>query len=206
MKQNIIIVDDFHTNPDEVRQFALSTEYPEPHEGYTYPGRNTQIGYYTKEMHEKMESIIGANLIPSDPCGYFRLSLEKDSYQQDIHVDPGHKWGAVLYVNTPDQCIDEGGTSFWRHKSLQWEKSPETIDDAKYWGYQHPKEAWGSTVYGSGLDRDQWDRYMLCPMKYNRLVIFRTDLWHSHNYNFGDSIENGRIVQLFFYNEITSKY
>ena len=35
-------------------------------------------------------------------------------------------------------------------------------------------------------------------MKYNRIVIFRADLWHSHNYNFGDNLENGRIVQLFF--------
>ena len=38
------------------------------------------------------------------------------------------------------------------------------------------------------------------PMKYNRIVIFRTDLWHSHNYNFGDNLENGRLVQLFFFN------
>ena len=37
-------------------------------------------------------------------------------------------------------------------------------------------------------------------MKYNRIVIFRTDLWHSHNYNFGDNLENGRLVQLFFFN------
>ena len=42
---------------------------------------------------------------------------------------------------------------------------------------------------------------MLCPMKYNRLVLFRTHLWHSHNYNFGDTIENGRLVQLFFFKE-----
>jgi len=37
-------------------------------------------------------------------------------------------------------------------------------------------------------------------MKFNRIVIFRADMWHSHNYNFGDCLENGRIVQLFFFN------
>jgi len=25
-------------------------------------------------------------------------------------------------------------------------------------------------------------------------------MFHSHNYNFGDCLENGRIVQLFFFN------
>ena len=44
---------------------------------------------------------------------------------------------------------------------------------------------------------ESMDPYFLSPMKYNRIVIFRTDLWHSHNYNFGDSFENGRLVQLF---------
>ena len=40
MKQNIIIVDNFYENPYEVRQYALNLEYPQPQDGYTYPGRN----------------------------------------------------------------------------------------------------------------------------------------------------------------------
>jgi hypothetical protein len=52
------------------------------------------------------------------------------------------------------------------------------------------------------LDRSKWTRYFLSPMKYNRLVIFNARLWHSHNYNFGNSLENGRLVQLFFFNPI----
>ena len=74
------------------------------------------------------------------------------------------------------------------------------LDKAKQYGFIDPKEAWWTTVYGEGLDRNQWTRYFLSPMKYNRIVIFRADLWHSHNYNFGDNLENGRIVQLFFFN------
>ena len=35
MNRNIIVIDDFHSNPDEVRQFALQSTYPEPEEGYT---------------------------------------------------------------------------------------------------------------------------------------------------------------------------
>ena len=123
MERNIIVIDDFYDDPDEVRNFGLTAEYPDPGEGYTYPGKNSRLGFYNDDTHKKMESIVGAGLEPSDPCGYFRISLEHDSLKQDVHVDPGWDWGGVLYVNTPEQCIDEGGTSFWKHKSLHWERS-----------------------------------------------------------------------------------
>ena len=201
MERNIIVIDDFYDDPDEVRNFGLTTEYPDPDKDYTYPGKNSRLGFYNDDTHKKMEEAVGAGLEPSEPCGYFRISLEHDSLKQDVHVDPGWDWGGVLYVNTPEQCIDEGGTSFWKHNSLHWEQCPRTAEESQYYSYPTYKEAWNTTVYGSGLDRSQWTRYMLCPMKYNRLVLFRTHLWHSHNYNFGDSMENGRLVQLFFFKE-----
>ena len=55
-------------------------------------------------------------------------------------------------------------------------------------------------IYGDGLDRSKWERYCLANMKYNRAVIFDPKLWHSHGANFGDNLENGRLVQLFFFN------
>ena len=30
MHQNVIVIDDFYSNPDEVREFALNVPYPEP--------------------------------------------------------------------------------------------------------------------------------------------------------------------------------
>ena len=201
MRQNIIIVDDFYDNPQEVRDRALSVEYPEPEGGYTYPGKNSKGSYYNDEVHGAFEKLVKGGLIPADQNGYFRISLDGVKHKQDVHVDPGWDWGGVLYMNTPEQCIDEGGTSFWKHNSLHWEQCPRTAEESQYYSYPTYKEAWNTTVYGSGLDRSQWTRYMLCPMKYNRLVLFRTHLWHSHNYNFGDSMENGRLVQLFFFKE-----
>jgi hypothetical protein len=46
----------------------------------------------------------------------------------------------------------------------------------------------------------KWTRYLISPKKYNRVILFRSNLWHSHNYNFGDTLQNGRLVQLFFSN------
>lgn len=201
MKQNIIIVDDFYSNPDEVRNIALSTEYPEPDNSYTYPGRNSKGEYYSSKIQQRFEDLTKSKLNPSDPNGYFRISLKTDTYKQDVHVDPGWDWGAVIYLSDPKDCVDEGGTSFWRHNTLHMENCPKTDEEAQLYGYPSYKEAWWTTVYGDGLDRSKWTRYLLCPMKYNRMVLFRTHLWHSHNFNFGTNLNNGRLVQLFFFNE-----
>lgn len=200
MRRNIIILDDFYSNPDEVRQIALNSPYPEPEDSYTYPGKNSYHNHYPESLHQKFESILNRKLTPSQPNGYFRLSLETDTYRQDVHVDPSWEFGAVCYLNPPEQVIDEGGTSFWMHNKTKMETCPQTDEGAKYYGYSSAKEAWWTTVYGEGLDRSKWSRYLLSPMKYNRIVIFRTNLWHSHNYNFGTNLHNGRIVQLFFFN------
>ncbi len=200
MKQNIIIVDNFYENPYEVRQYALSLEYPQPQDGYTYPGRNSNGTFYTQEIHDKFELLLGRKLIPAQEGnhGDFRLSLETDTFQQDIHVDPIWDWGCVLYMNLPNQCIPEAGTSFWRHKKLGWEKCPEQ-HEASWFGYTQYEEIRSSIIYGDGLDRSKWDRYCLANMQYNRAVIFDPKLWHSHGENFGDNLGNGRLVQLFFF-------
>ena len=201
MKQNIIVIDDFHHNPEEVRQIALNAGYPKPQSGFTYPGKNSKKAYYPLELHQKFEDILQQKLTPAEPNGYFRLSLEKDTFRQDIHVDPSWEYGAVCYMNKPEQCIDEGGTSFWIHNKTNMDYIPLNDKESKeFYGYGGSKEQWFSTVYGAGLDRSQWTRYLLSAMKFNRIVIFRADMWHSHNYNFGDCLENGRIVQLFFFN------
>lgn len=201
MHQNIIIVDDFYQNPNEIRSIALSLEYPEPEDGFTYPGKNSKGFHYTQDIHHKFEKLVNRNLNPSGDNGNFRISLEKDTHKQDVHVDPAWEWGAVLYLSDPKDCVDEGGTSFWRHNTLHMENCPKTDKEAQFYGYPSYKESWWTTVYGDGQDRSKWTRYMLCPMKYNRMVMFRTHLWHSHNFNFGTTLDNGRLVQLFFFNE-----
>ena len=144
MNQNIIIVDNFYENPYEVRQYALSLEYPQPQDGYTYPGRNSNGTFYTQEIHDKFELLLGRKLIPAQEGnhGDFRLSLETDTFQQDIHVDPIWDWGCVLYMNLPNQCIPEAGTSFWRHKKLGWERCPGQHEAAWYGYTQYEEILW----------------------------------------------------------------
>ena len=42
MERSIIVIDDFYDNPDEVRNFGVTTDYPHPGTEYTYPGKNSR--------------------------------------------------------------------------------------------------------------------------------------------------------------------
>jgi hypothetical protein len=201
MKRSIIVIDNFYPNPDEIRNIALKSEYPDPPSECTYPGRNSDGLYYPEHVHQKFEKILNRRLVPAEINGYFRISLENDKYVQDIHVDPIWQFGAVCYLNPPEQEVDEAGTSFWIHNKTGMYRCPQEKEEAKAINFSSEREAWWTTVYGDGLDRKKWKRYLLSPMKYNRIVVFRSDLWHSHSCNFGNCKENGRLVQLFFFNK-----
>jgi hypothetical protein len=208
LDKNIIVIDDFHTDPAAVRKFARECEDPSP-DKHTDPGRNSVRSKngisYTDEMHDKIQTAIGHKVIPQDPaktggdCGYFRISLAADSYEQDIHIDPGNDWGGVLFLNVGSQVDPESGTSFWRHKKTGMERVPMGPEEGKATNYGDYEDIRSNIIYGDGLDRSLWDRYCFVPMKYNRLILFSPYLWHSHGTNFGDTIANGRLVQLFFY-------
>lgn len=210
LEKKIIIIDDFYPKPDLVRQYALEAKYPPAHDGATYPGRNSyreQGGvYYDDEIHKKIENAIGLKVVPqnlnpdsSADCGYFRISLANDVFEQDIHVDPGNDWAGVLFLNIGSQIDPESGTSFWRHKKTGLEHVPMNPDQGRAANFSSYDEIRANLIYGDGLDRNLWDRYCFVPQKYNRLVLFNPYLWHSHGTNFGDNLGNGRLVQLFFY-------
>lgn len=204
MRTNIIIVDDFLDDPWAMRQTALSANYPEPGDK-TYPGRNSDRSYLTEDIIERVQNRCGNYIVPAEgtSCGVFRTSLESDTFEQYIHVDPGFDIGGVLYLNTPNQCVSSAGTSFWYHRRLGIERVPDSPEAGRRLGFTCYDEIRKELIYGDGLNPELWERYAYAPMKYNRLVLFDPALWHSHGSNFGDNIHNGRLVMLFFFNFIS---
>ena len=73
MRRSIIIVDDFHENPKEVRDYAIQAEYNRE-ESSTYPGVNSTTGFQEDLLQSKIESILQRPIKPSNPFGYFRYS------------------------------------------------------------------------------------------------------------------------------------
>ena len=200
MKTNIVIVDDFLDDPYKMRMNALTANYPIP-ESHTYPGKNSDKSYLTEDMLEKIQNRWGDYLVPAagSSCGFFRSSVENDTFEQNIHIDPGWDVGGVLYLNTPNQCRPESGTHFYSHNILNIERAPATPEEGKYLGFTNYEEIRNGIILGDGLDKSLWTRYASSPMKYNRLVLFDPLLWHSHGNSFGNCLENSRLVMVFFF-------
>jgi hypothetical protein len=206
MRRSIIILDDFHENPEEVRDYAINAEYNKE-EKSTYPGLNSTTGFQEDLLKSKIESILQRPIKPSYPFGYFRYSWQtadaENSKLQKVHVDNGWEFGGVCYLSTSEQlkANPNSGTLFARHKALKIDSTPRTKEEAEIFGYTHYDELRQSIIYGDGLDLDKWNCYAKIPPKFNRLVLFRSWMYHSHFVNFGPKDPaQSRLVQLFFFN------
>jgi len=200
MWQSIIVVNDFYEEPAKVRELALGLDYPPQKPGDVYSGRNSTSALINEPMMDAISRIVGRPLIPApkSATGQFRIGLAGDAPKQDIHVDPGRDWAGILYLTPNEYC--RGGTSFWRHKALDIEGIPRTLPEIQKLGFRDYEDMRVKIAQNEGLDRGKWDLTMTVPMRFNRLLLFRAWLWHSHAENFGDSLANGRLIQVFFFN------
>jgi len=177
MNVSVIIIDDFYSNPDAVRAFALQQEFSVTG---NYPGSRTKP-FLTDDVKAAIEwnmQFAGKITNTYESSGYtgaFQLATAKD--RTWIHSDPYNMWAGVCYL-TPD-APHTGGTGLFRHKATG----------------QHRK----ITQDWEGYDYTKWELFDRIGNKYNRLVIYRGDMFHASLDYFGDSLENGRLFQTFFF-------
>jgi|TARA_R100000482_G_scaffold114779_1_gene57638 hypothetical protein len=186
MRQNIIVVDNFYNNPDEVREFALSQEF---NVTGNYPGVRTQ-NFLNQSTKDTLENIIqdqvvnwldgGLGSTNEGYTGAFQFTT-KDN-KSWIHNDAYNNWAGVLYL-TPD-APTSGGTGFFRSKI-----------DGSLTGKDHDSPELEGT-YG---DYSKWDLVANVGNVYNRIVLFRADQWHTSLDYFGTSMKDGRLTQVFFF-------
>ena len=198
MRRDIIVVDHFLDNPDDVRNYALQQQYQELGKE-NWPGRNSGHTHGEKEMTQACSEVVGEQLAikPENKCSYFRITKEGQHGKQHIHFDPnpGLVWAGSLYL-TPT-IHSTGGTKFWKHKETGWEKIPTNEEGAEY-GLLSNKDMY-HFMNTEGKDESKWIQTDNIGFKYNRLVMFNPWMWHSPGDAFGTTSEDARLVQLFFF-------
>jgi hypothetical protein len=193
MTRSLVIADDFAPDFQAVRDGALSLDYcPREYKGAMYNG----IGLgFDPGLKEQIEDVMGCGIDPK--LCFFRLGLEGDQTTTYIHADTiCADWASVLYLNPPDACA--GGTSFWRHKELEWDSMPESVMqdglllDARL----------AEKLNREGNDERFWTRTDHVNMKSNRFITYPTKRFHSRfPYDtWGSSKEQGRLIWVCFYN------
>jgi hypothetical protein len=193
----MFIVDNFYTNPDAIREFAIQQE-KENESGGNYAGVMTHAPFITPEHLETISHLVGHPVESGTQLsGKFRFTKENDTYSQDIHFDPGDRlvWAGVWY-GTPG--IETDGTIMWKHKRTGLESIPLTqqgIEKHGWYGVDDLKKF----LETDGIDHSKWEKTLTLPFRYNRLVLFRPWMFHSPGKAFGDTLENCRLIQTFFF-------
>lgn len=204
------IIDDFLPDPAAWRAAALALPFEQQrYAGQNYPGSQT-AGQPCQAIMDRIATALGREIrFISPDNGSYRLSYADAMARTDIHVDneTGNNfnfYAGVLYLNPPEQC--QGGTTFWRHAPSGWyRRLPEA--QVKAGGYASFKDFQKRWLPNSAVkkfnelkaQRDSWRPLMELPMRHNRLVMYKGHYFHSLSNVFGDTPDNGRLVQLFFF-------
>ena len=185
---SIIVVDNFYNNPEAVRDYAMSREYVE--RGYHGAvGHRTLAPKHFNGVKEKFESILGKKMAKGNELGgwdystngVFQHCMAEDPFV--IHADD-QKWAAMVYLS-PDAPV-ECGTTLYRHK----ETGQDIVENPIDW----------EIFKGNFYDPTPFEVVDVVGNKYNRMVLFDAKHIHAASQYFGDSIENDRLFQLFFFN------
>lgn len=172
----IRIFDDFLPDPTAYREQALrgefrSFDFPE----CTFHG----ISFPAPALVPEMISEMMPGAVPN--LSFFRKSPKGQEEPHYIHtdVDMG-RWSAILYLNEQPESGD--GTAFWTH------------NESGRIGSMIPHEF--STP---GKSAEGWTRRRWVEGKFNRLMVFSSDLFHSRSIfdNWGENM-TARLTQVTF--------
>lgn len=180
-KQSLIIVDDFLENPDSLVNFAGTLDSFSADPQNFYPGlrKDTPAAYVTC-LEAFLENLLGesCDTVTSMYAVVTKSPQSLKPVQSIPHFDTttANQVGVVHYL-----CGSEhGGTSFYRHKSTGFEciTDERKGEYLKALGREATTHGLPKPGYISG-DTDLFERFDLVEAKYNRVIIYPSNLLHT---------------------------
>ena len=190
MRFNSLTIDNFYSNPMEVREFALNQEFKVRG---NYQGQRTE-----PFLHESAKNTLGDILRPfageiiwwgGEYTGSFQYTTASD--RSWIHADSTTDWAAVCYL-TPDAPLS-AGTGLFKHKETGWSNFDYKRENDEEYMKQSPP---GHDMQ----DYTKWEMVDRVGNVFNRLILYRADNYHVSLDYFGKDKYDGRLFQVFFFN------
>lgn len=197
---DLIAVDDFFYDPDEIRAVALAQQFA-PDLRY-YKGLRSLTRFPWPYLREEFSRLLGKPV--TEWLGYPANGV----FQQTTNADPlvwhadTQQYAAAVYL-TPD-APPSAGTSFWRDKTFGCRRAPGHPLESRRLKSPEAIKAAEEVVYDDYniQNGDNWELIESVAGLYNRLVIWDAGLIHSAT-SYDDFAEGGvaqtRLVQLFFF-------
>lgn len=194
MNSNLIIVDDFLPNPQDVRERFKALEFYDMRgpDGEFYKHINVRN---PMEFNDLLAKAVGRPVNQS--MSLARINYAKENPNNAIHSDNTFDtYAAVLYLSKPEDC--RGGTAFWRHKKYGYEHLPTELDIRK--SGRSPRRVWDE-VSKSWNDETAWTQTQVAEMKFGRCIIYPSNRFHSRwpFSAFGTTPEDGRLIWVSFF-------
>lgn len=190
MRHSSIVIDGLYNDVDAVRQMALNMEFGVRG---NYPGQRTEpvFNQGVKDLIQKYVEPYGGKITMWDTeyTGSFQYTTQRD--RSWVHADGETRWAGVCYL-TPNAPLS-GGTGLFRHKATGLTASPRNEDGSI-------NRELLDEIYNDSQDMTKWEMTDFVGNVYNRLVIYRGDIFHTSLDYFGRDKYDGRLFQTFFFN------
>ena len=190
----LIIIDNFYNNAMETRNHILSQEFKVRG---NFPGQRTRsfANSHLKDIIQEYILPFGGKIIEfrmPDESNKNDNSIYNGSFQYTtsrdrswIHVDGFNNWAGILYM-TPDAPLSSG-TGFYRYRDGTTCDTDLKIMDNK------------AEIDSFCQDMTRWNQVDKVGNIFNRLILFNSKRYHMSLDYFGNSKENGRLFQVFFF-------
>ena len=167
MRVESLSISDFYSNVDSVREFALQQEFGVRG---NYPGQRT-----VPFINDSIKNVIQNSIRPfagnvtwwgGEYTGAYQYTTSKD--RSWIHSDATTDWAGVCYL-TPDAPLS-AGTGLFRLKE----------NGLRAWRYaDHTDEENKERIHNKySQDYTKWEMVDRIGNVYNRLILYRGDLFH----------------------------
>ena len=152
--------------------FVIDNFYDTPSEYHKSILNNTVK--INEETGNKIASILKSNIKILEATN----NIQKEEDEGDITAHLGSDWIAVIYLQLGYPSFGEFGMKFFSHI----ETGLESYVDGQNYKF-------------NTRDNTHWKEYGKIPAKYNRLVLFRSNRWHSYGKGFGDNLNTCMLYQ-----------
>lgn len=189
----LLVKDNFSEKAESIRKSVIAEGFGDEvgPDGFNYTGINKserpelvdKVGGFVEEFDMKMS--------------FFRLNLQGEMPHSYVHSDEiCADWAGLLYLNPVE--TSRGGTAFWRHKQMKWDRVPDN-DEVEALGLS--QEEFGEQLSEDWKKQELWEMSGFIGMKFNRFLVYPTKVFHSRypHEGFGQDGNDGRLVWVCFF-------